>query len=575
MSKLIVAYHRRAPDIAEASRRARRCLAEITPDILRPAARIEVARAGNQVRATLNLPEASLRSGMSLCQGRILGSRAGWAEPGAPLPDGSYALIRDDARCLEAASDPTASRALWVYFDADLFVVSNSQRAITLYAGRFEFDPEVGPWILSTGALGLGQSYGRDLRPLPPASRVTLDKAAWRTHWASGALRFAPEPDAEARRAEIREGLRETFADFGADDARRSVLSLSGGVDSRAIATLLPRAAGAPWRSASGGPAGAQRLPDTDAGVGAAVAEALGFEHRFVPLFASPEPIETVIDRFVLASEGRVDHLEGYLDGLAHLRDLAEDGTEIVIRGDTCLGGPAWQPAESELAARMTIGLLTCGDLADLAPRAEAFGLAGQRLPAALDRRADESLLTWRDRTYPRFRGTVVLSALTETKTYGLELVNPLLSRRLWAVAAALPDPDRLDKALFRAVMRELEPRLFAPDPPFARRHGGPTMVEALNRPAARRLLTASLASATAGEIFGEPLLDWLRGRLAPGQEVRARAYRALNRLTGAGLAAGPTVHPLRLAFRVHMARVMVERLRADATLLAPARAAA
>ena len=68
---------------------------------------------------------------------------------------------------------------------------------------------------------------------------------------------------------------------------------------------------------------------------------------------------------------------------------------------------------------------------------------------------------------------------------------------------------------------------------------------------------------------------DWLRGRLTPGQEVRARAYRALNRLTGAGLAAGPTVHPLRLAFRVHMARVMVERLRADATLLAPARAAA
>ena len=89
-----------------------------------------------------------------------------------------------------------------------------------------------------------------------------------------------------------------------------------------------------------------------------------------------------------------------------------------------------------------------------------------------------------------------------------------------------------------------------------------------------RFLLNGSLVELT-GIDPHRTLLDWLRGRLAPGQEVRARAYRALNRLTGAGLAAGPTVHPLRLAFRVHMARVMVERLRADATLLAPARAAA
>ena len=90
MSKLNVAFHRHAPDIAEAERRARRCLSEITPDIFRAGARIETrietrteaAGAGHQVQAVLNLPDSSLRSGMSLCQGRILGSRAGWAEPG-------------------------------------------------------------------------------------------------------------------------------------------------------------------------------------------------------------------------------------------------------------------------------------------------------------------------------------------------------------------------------------------------------------------------------------------------------------------------------------------------------------
>ena len=57
MSKLIVAFHRHAPDIAEAERRARRCLSEITPDIFRAGARIETrietrteaAGAGHQV----------------------------------------------------------------------------------------------------------------------------------------------------------------------------------------------------------------------------------------------------------------------------------------------------------------------------------------------------------------------------------------------------------------------------------------------------------------------------------------------------------------------------------------------
>lgn len=590
MSKLIVAFHRHAPDIAEAERRARRCLSEITPDIFRAGARIETrietrteaAGAGHQVQAVLNLPDSSLRSGMSLCQGRILGSRAGWAEPGAPLPDGSYALIRDDARHLEAATDPTAGRSLWVYFDEDLFVVSNSQRAATLYAGRFEFDPEVVPWILATGALGLGQSYSRLLRPLPPASRAMLDKAAWQLRWTEGAGPFVPRPDlvaapSAARREALGAALREALADFEPEDAPRMSLSLSGGADSRAVAALLPR--GTRWRSVSGGPAGSQHLVDTDAGAAGQVAAALGFEHRFVPVFASPEPIETVIMRFVLASEGRVDHLEGYLDGLAHHGALAADGTEALIRGDTSLGGPAFQPADSELAARATIGLVTCRDMASLAPRAEAFGLAGQSLPEALARSPGESLVTWRDRTYPRFRGTVVLSALTETKTYGLEVVNPLLSRRLWEVVAALSDAERLDKALFRAVMREIAPRLFAPDPPYARRHGGPVMVSVLRRPGARRLIEASLDSEVARKVFGAPLLDWIGDRVSPAEELRSRARRAFTRLTGirptrpdpTGLDPTLDVHPLRLAFRVHMTRVMIEQLTADAALLAPA----
>ena len=415
--------------------------------------------------------------------------------PGSGVPDGSYAILREDSGCFEAVTDPAGGRSLWYYFDDEVFVVSNSQRAITLYIGRFEFEPAVVPWLLATGALGLGMSYSRHLRVLPPASSLLLDKAAWtlRADRGRDPFRRGPPPPRGASPA-LRAALDDTLASFGPEDARHAIVSLSGGADSRAIAALLMRARPGPrWRSLTGGPAEASRMPNTDVFIAAQVAARLGTDHRFIATRDSPEPIETIIDRFVLASEGRVDHLEGYLDGLAHFRAFAAEGIEVIIRGDTCFGGPRWEPADSALAMRRTISLLLCGEIANLQPRLEAFGLGGQAIPEPLARRDGESLLAWRDRLYLRFRATTVLSALTETKAAFVDVVNPLLSRRSLDVACALPDAMRFDKALFREVIRD-----FVPDLPFARRHGGATMVEVLRRPAARRLLAASLATATA-----------------------------------------------------------------------------
>ena len=122
----------------------------------------------------------------------------------------------------------------------------------------------------------------------------------------------------------------------------------------------------------------------------------------------------------------------------------------------------------------------------------------------------------------------------------------------------------RFDKALFREVIRD-----FVPDLPFARRHGGTTMVEVLRRPAARQRLAASLATATARQAFGDRLVDWLQGEIDPVQLAWDKAYSTVARRIGhrSEPAAGgaPAVHPLRLAFRVHMARVMIDQLTADA----------
>jgi hypothetical protein len=581
MSKLVVALHRVPPDAAEAARRMRRILEEITPDIARPGARLAVeygepAGSGGPslVQGTLNLPAATLRAGMSLCQGKIYGPADGWDTPGAPFPDGSYALIRDSGRFLEAVSDPAASRSLWYYFDDELFIVSNSQRAVTLYAGRFELEPAVVPWLLSSGTLGPGLSYNRHLRVLPPASSVLLDKAAWTLERSEGEIRFAASPSPrEAQRAALAAALEATLAAFGPADAPGSVLALSGGADSRAIGALLARLCpGVRWRSFTGGPAEAQEVPGTDAFVAAQVAAQIGTEHRFIANRVSPEPIETVIERFVLASEGRVDHLGGYLDGLAQFRTLAAAGAETLIRGDTCFGGPVFEPGDSELAMRQTISLLLCGEIAELRPHLAEAGLADHALPASLARAPGESLLTWRDRLYLLFRAPCVLSALTETKSAFVEVANPLLSRRSLAVASALPDPLRLDKALFREVVGGI-----VPDLPFAREIGGRKMADVLRQPEVRRLLAASLAAPSARAAFGERLTERIRSEIDLRRHAHARAGRAIARLPlwpmrrrpVAPESEEPRVHPLRLAFRMHMARVMIDRLSADAAVFA------
>ena len=567
MSKLISVFHRNAIDLAEGKRRIRSILEAITPDIARDRAHTRVDADGHHLLGTLNLPSAARRDGMSLCQGKIYGPSEGWAEPGAPAPDGSFALIRDNADFLEAVTDPTATRSLWYYFDDDVFVVSNAQRAVTLYTGRFAFEPAVVPWLVSTGGLGLGMSYNRHLRLLPAAGSVLLDKAAWTIRLRAGELRVVPAPGPRTEhRAALEAALVDTLAAFGPQDVDQTILGLSGGADSRGIGAILVRARpDLRWKSFTGGPAEAQGVPMTDATVSAEVAARLGTEHRFVLNRASPEPIVTVLDRFVQASEGRIDHLGGYLDGFAGLNALSADGIGVIIRGDTSFGGPLWEPLNSEFAMRQTINLLLCREISNLAPHVERFGLAGQRLPDLLPRHDCESLLSWRDRLYLQFRTATVLQALTETKSAFVDIVNPLMSRRALAVSCALPDDLRLDKALFREVVRDL-----VPDLPFARDHGGVTVPEVLNRPEVRRMLAASLASDTAREVFGAPFVDWVRREIDPLHRARVKALRKLTSWLGGrrpapGSPALPIVHPLRLAFRVHMARTMIDQLRADA----------
>lgn len=180
------------------------------------------------------------------------------------------------------------------------------------------------------------------------------------------------------------------------------------------------------------------------------MAAALGVPNRFIALDDSPVDPQLVLDRFVRQSEGRVDHLAGYVDGMSLWRQLHEAGVRMIVRGDDGFG---WVPAATERAVRYAVGLGVSSDYANLTTLLGRFGVAGNELPGAYQRESGESLPSWRDRLYHAYRIPVLLAALSDLKLGYLELINPLLSRRILQTVRGLPDGSRTDKKLFKEVV--------------------------------------------------------------------------------------------------------------------------
>lgn len=565
MSRFISVFYRNARDAARVEATVARILRELTPDDLHEASRHEVRREGSHVQGTLNLPAHFPRHDLGLCQGKLYGEAGEWWRPGGPIPDGSFAMVREDAVSFEAVTDAAGSRTLWVYFDAERFAVSNSQRALTILAGRFEFDRAVVPWMVSGGHIGIGNSYSRLLRPLLAATMLTLDKAAWSLSERREPIGYTPvDRSHDEHFAALETAVRKTMASFDDTDAERSILSLSGGCDSRGIACLLPPlASGRPWSSFTNGPAASADTPGSDSVIGNEVARRVGLAHRFLPNPEPTEPADAVFARFVQFGEGRTDHFRNYLGGFGLLKMFFEEGRPVTIRGDVSFGLKAAPLSEPDI--RRSMDLAFCREIGNLAPHVEAFGLAGQRLPERCLRRPGESPETWRDRLYFESRFPTVLSALTETKAGYGDIVNPLLSTRVLRVAHSLPDVLRTNKALFQELVAKV-----GPDLPIARHNGASDVRGLMRRPEMQRLLRDSLGSETARACFGAPMIAWIERELAGADRFHVRALRRLRRDVDTRLRGAPAprdLHPGTIALRMLIVIATVDQLTADAAL--------
>ena len=522
------------------------------------------------VTAALLNPNSGARThGASIAIGTLLDPVGDWHSPGAALPDGSFALLRVNDTHVELVSDGVGSRTLWYALTDHELVASTSQRAIVTLLGSFEPNRDVLPWMLSAGTLGPLDGWDARVRRVKPGERVLLDRARWRLQSTVASAEMICERGLS--HDDHRERLRSAVIDAcgrWSFDARKWILTLSGGADSRSLLCLLrDRGIGAvTW-----GLPDSQDKDGNDAQVAREVARILGVPHRFIAIDASNDTDpEVVLRRFLAIGEGRVDRISGYVDGFAVWKTLFEQGFDGVIRGDHVFGAA---PVRSAYEVRSSMNLTTLADYF-AAKEIESFELPSQSLPEALTRARGETLETWRDRLFFLSRSATFKAALTDLKTAYVDVGNPLLARSVLDCVRTLPDELRTGKRLWREFVRSQ-----LPDVATARRVAIPSVTDFLTDRRVLQLLLDELDSAGAAGMLAPALRGRCRAALAGALQTKRAAPRTdwgetwVGRAVPARLRAAVgnlrpnqrRLEPLVLAFRAFVASRMQAMLGADA----------
>ncbi|HEA22215.1 hypothetical protein LCGC14_1066940 [marine sediment metagenome] len=437
--------------------------------------------------------------GPSLCLGMSDGSDSLFI-PNSPLPDGSYALFRAGEEMAEASSDFAASRTMWYYKSEEIFMVSTSQRMAIAFFGNFELNNKACGWFLSSGTLGPGHSWDKRLQIVPPRTRLLLNRNSWEFKIEKN-VNFGFNTDAETVKDAVSHKQKLIDVVQKAVESLHIIpsqwtLALSGGMDSR---SLLFHLQNPELRAVTWGLKMAMNQATSDARIGKKLAKKTNVPHQYAEMDYKEGSFPTLINRFIQASEGRIDHLAGYLDGLQLWGDLSETGRGV-IRGYDAFGRKP--PVKNEHQVRRTCNLSITTSQTTIP---EKFRITENDIPLHLSRNDGETLEDWRDRLWLQHRTPVTTAALEDIKLSYVEIVNPLLSEQVVRAVQSLPVTLRNDKKVWDTITSEMFPGI-----PFAKREAVQEVGEVLNLKDVEDYICDTLRNHKDSTIFPKSFLNYL-----------------------------------------------------------------
>jgi hypothetical protein len=463
MAKIISVWKRDALVSLELSYIQKICNA-LAPDDLIPSNPF-VQEYENWSIGILNPPSGLKASAMGVMLGHTLGD-IDWKTCSPSDLDGSFAIFRNSENQAEILNDYSGSRSIWYYLDAEYFVASTSQRAIIMFLGSFHLNEQVIPWMLSTGTLGPDNSWDARIKLLPPDSSLTLDKSSWETKLKVNPIVFKEtEIPTQMHRDKVLNAINETFDKLNPNFSTWAI-TLSGGKDSRGILMSLAKkfTGYVNLRTYTYGLDGDPEVKGSDAYVARLLADKYGVKNEFyvTNTISNELPISVIYDRILKAGEGRVDHFASYMDGMAFWKYVFEQKVETIIRGDVAFGNANKINFKSEEEAKYFRQAFLCRDWANLSHLESYY--PGQAYPDYMEKLDHESYNSFYEKNYVQFRMPLVMAALSDFKLSYVELINPLLSKKILSAVRELPDNLRNGAIIWKEYLAA-----FNIDIPFAK----------------------------------------------------------------------------------------------------------
>lgn len=398
--------------------------------------------------------------------------------------------LRVSDQYIEISSDLVSSRTVWYYTDDTMLIISSSQRAIISLVGNFSFNPQAASWMLTTGCIGPGISWDKRIEHLGTCQSITFNKQDLSKKIRSRQI--------GENNSDLDEIFHSIFSELSIPG--RTGLTLSGGWDSRVCAFFMSKY-GKHFDSYSWGFSKSVENKATDAYIAKILAKELNISFSFVPIDQFKVDANT-LKTFIATSEGRVDHISAFIDGLEFWKKLRTNGMESIVRADEAFG---WLEVKSERDVRISLDLNHPSDYSNVVKCFEIGNLPSPIVPKNFSRRKKESIEKWRDRLYRNYRLPFILSGLHDLMLPFVEVINPLLHAKciLWAMRQS--DKDRTEKKKYKGYVKNLSLRTKIATIPSI-----PESNEILTKPELVNEIKNTLKSHESRGILGNELVEYL-----------------------------------------------------------------
>jgi asparagine synthetase B (glutamine-hydrolysing) len=531
--------------------------------------RIPWPRHGENSHTGIAFADGVLHGGAAAIAERLddLSRRGTAALPGLR---GSFSVARwePDRRRLTLGVDRRASRPLVFTVVRGALYFAPEAKALLAIPGVDRSPDEAALGVfLGAGYLLGHQTLFASMRRLTGGEALVAEPGRHRleAYWRYRLSERGDGTSPAALEAELGEILRESV-ERSVDDVDRTVVFLSGGVDSRAIAECaapLARRRGRRLNTVT------WACPDeregSDVEMAAALARALGSRHR---------TFERTVGGYAEAFAELNYLLDASTDVAAYhpheytiMRRLAEGGVTAVLRGDECFGWNAHVGSVEEALLSMNlrklrplkrVGRVVRPGAYERWCEASAAALDAERRP--LEREHPDNA---KDLLYFRHRLQGYLNPAAYMKQAVLDHRAPLVDEAVLDFNERVPARLRVDKALFRRAARRLSPELW--EIPLATRDNLEDFGALLASPSpVRRHVEAELSDRRSGlwELVdpdalrrGLPPLGLPASR-SPAAALRDRAKKIVR----AALRVAPSVERS-LVMQVHRGAIRFEQI--------------